>query len=69
MERTFATVSNAAKQAEEAKLRQRARLREIAEPCIWTNSMLTALVEGVKGGVWYSLFDKVYAKRTLERAW
>ena len=69
MERTFATVSDTAKQAEEAKHRQQTRLRDIAEPCVWTNRMLTALVEGVKGGVWFSLFDKVYAKRTLERAW
>jgi RNA-directed DNA polymerase len=30
--------------------------------------MLTALEEGVKGGVWYSLIDKVYARRTLEMA-
>jgi RNA-directed DNA polymerase len=31
--------------------------------------MLTALVEGVKGGKWFSLMDKVYAKRTLRHAW
>jgi RNA-directed DNA polymerase len=31
--------------------------------------MLTALDEGVKGGVWFSLIDKVYAERTLEAAW
>lgn len=30
--------------------------------------MLTALDEGVKGGVWFSLVDKVYAPRTLQRA-
>jgi len=30
--------------------------------------MLTALEEGVKGGVWFSLVDKVYATRTLRRA-
>ena len=36
---------------------------------IWSNSMLTALVNGVKGGKWHRLMDKVYAKRTLVLAW
>jgi RNA-directed DNA polymerase len=31
--------------------------------------MLTALHGGVKGNKWFSLIDKVYADRTLERAW
>ena len=31
--------------------------------------MLMALEEGVKGNVWFSLIDKVYAPRTLELAW
>ncbi len=31
--------------------------------------MLTALAKGVKGGVWFSLIDKVYRPSTLERAW
>jgi RNA-directed DNA polymerase len=31
--------------------------------------MLTALEQGVKGGVWFSLMDKVYADRTLRAAW
>src|SRR5215207_10723686 len=30
--------------------------------------MLTTLAEGVKGGKWYSLMDKVYAERTLRAA-
>ncbi len=30
--------------------------------------MLTTLVEGVKGGKWYSLMDKVHAERTLRAA-
>ena len=30
--------------------------------------MLTALVEGVKGGKWYSLMDKAHAERTLRAA-
>ena len=31
--------------------------------------MLTALGNGVQGGKWFSLIDKVYASRTLEAAW
>ena len=37
-----------------------------AEPTVWTERMLTTLEEGVKGGKWYSLFDKVYRKGNLE---
>lgn len=36
-----------------------------AEPCIWTERMLTALENGVKGGKWFSLIDKVSAPRVL----
>ena len=39
------------------------------EPTVWTARMLTALEAGVKGGVWFSLIDKVYAARTLLAAW
>jgi len=39
------------------------------EASIWTKPMLTALENGVKGGKWFSLMDKVYAKTTLEIAW
>ena len=39
------------------------------EPAVWTERMLTALQRGVKGGVWYSLIDKVYAPRNLAAAW
>jgi RNA-directed DNA polymerase len=38
------------------------------EPCVWTERMLTALEEGVKGGVWFSLIDKVSAPRVLRWA-
>ena len=31
--------------------------------------MLMALERGVKGNVWFSLIDKIYAPRTLELAW
>lgn len=39
------------------------------EPSVWTERMLTALEEGVKGGKWFSLMDKVYSGRNLEAAW
>jgi RNA-directed DNA polymerase len=35
------------------------------EPAVWTERMLTALEEGVKGGVWFSLMDKVFKKENL----
>ena len=37
-------------------------------PSVWTDRMLTALEQGVKGGVWFSLIDKVYAERNLRAA-
>jgi RNA-directed DNA polymerase len=39
------------------------------EASVWTDRMVLALVNGVKGGRWYSLMDKVYAPDTLEAAW
>ncbi len=38
------------------------------EPSVWTKRMLTALETGVKGGVWFSLIDKVYAEGNLAAA-
>jgi RNA-directed DNA polymerase len=38
------------------------------EPTVWTERMLTALEQGVKGGKWYSLMDKVYALPNLRSA-
>ena len=40
-----------------------------AEASVWTERMLSALVNGVKGGKWFSLMDKVFAPRTLAVAW
>jgi RNA-directed DNA polymerase len=37
-------------------------------PEVWTERMLTALEQGVKGGRWFSLMDKVYALPTLRAA-
>jgi len=39
------------------------------EAGVWTEGMLSALGNGVKGGKWYSLIDKVYAPETLRLAW
>jgi RNA-directed DNA polymerase len=39
------------------------------EAGVWTERMLSALGNGVTGGKWYSLIDKVYAPATLEYAW
>jgi len=55
--------------------KQAKREREVAaqwawtEPSVWTERMLDALEEGVKGGRWYSLIDKVYAEETLWAGW
>lgn len=38
------------------------------EPSVWTARMRTALDNGVKGGKWYSLVDKVYQRGNLEAA-
>ena len=37
-------------------------------PRIWTARMLTALEQGVKGGKWFSLIDKIHPERTLRAA-
>lgn len=40
-----------------------------SEPSVWTERMLTALEQGVQGGLWYSLIDKVYNRRNLHAAY
>ena len=52
-----------AKQVEEIRSRWR-----WVEPAVWTVPMLTALEQGVKGGTWFALNDKVFAERNLEAA-
>ncbi len=39
------------------------------ERSVWTDRMLEALEKGVKGGVWFSLIDKVVRPSTLLAAW
>jgi RNA-directed DNA polymerase len=55
-----AIVPTTAKQAGEVRARW-----AWAEPSVWTDRMLTALEQGVKGGIWFSLIDKVYAPANL----
>jgi RNA-directed DNA polymerase len=39
------------------------------EASVWNERMLAALENGVKGGKWFSLIDKVYRIQTLRAAW
>ena len=39
------------------------------EATVWNERMLAALGNGVKGGKWFSLIDKVYRIETLQAAW
>ena len=61
--------------ADEAMLGAKTHARRPREPDrgvaagVWTERMLSALGNGVKGGKWYSLMDKVYAPKTLLAAW
>lgn len=42
---------------------------EWVEASIWTDPMLTALDNGVKGNKWFSLIDKVHRPKVLINAW
>jgi RNA-directed DNA polymerase len=57
-----------ATQGAEAHAREKRSLT-VAEAEVWTKRMLSALANGVKGGKWYSLMDKVFAPKTLAIAW
>lgn len=61
----------AAEAREQAGAMQALRQRwSWAEASVWTEKMLTALEQGVKrGGVWFSLIDKVYSAKNLSSAW
>ena len=39
------------------------------QACVWNERMLAALGNGVKGGKWFSLIDKVCQPVTLQAAW
>ena len=40
-----------------------------AEASVWTDRMLAALENGVRGDVWFSLIDKVWSPENLRSAW
>lgn len=63
-ENSSATVPPRATQAEEVRARW-----GWTEPTVWTDRMLTTLEQGVKGGRWFSLIDKVYSDDNLFRAY
>jgi RNA-directed DNA polymerase len=58
------TVPGTATQGADAR-----RMLARVKASVWTDRMLSALGNGVKGGKWFSLMDKVYAPKTLEVAW
>jgi RNA-directed DNA polymerase len=62
-EEISARVPETAKQAEDIRARW-----AWVEPSVWTERMLAALENGVKGGQWFSLIDKVYASGNLRKA-
>ena len=55
--------------AEQAIRGAEARDWSWVEASVWTERMVSALGNGVTGGRWYSLMDKVYAPATLTAAW
>ncbi len=61
----LAPVPKEAKQAGEAGPKD----WDWVERHVWTERMLEALCKGVKGGVWFSLIDKVQKPSTLTIAW
>ena len=65
-EKVESTVSEETRQETETQAQQKWLWVEAA---VWTVRMLAALVNGVKGGKWFSLMDKIYAERTLQIAW
>ena len=52
-----------------AEAGKRSRDWSWVEASVWTERMVSALDNGVKGGRWYSLMDKVWAPATLTVAW
>ena len=67
---TSKQATEAYKVTEEERARWARQLKwEWVEAKIWTETMLKALENGVKGQKWFSLIDKVYRSTTLEAAW
>jgi RNA-directed DNA polymerase len=63
-ERKSSAVAATPKQEEDTIAR-----RGWVEPSVWTERMLAALDNGVNGGKWFSLIDKVWHPANLEAAW
>ena len=64
LEKAGSKVLNTTKPETETQAR-----RPWVEASVWTERMLTRLPNGVKGGKWFSLMDKVYVMRRLPAAW
>ena len=66
---TSKQVTDTQKITDEERARWARRVRwEWVEASVWTDAMLTALENGVKGNKWFSLMDKAYRPSTLESA-
>ena len=63
------STGSAAEAKQGAEIQSTRRPWAWVEAAVWTERMLSALGNGVKGGKWYSLIDKVYAPATLALAW
>lgn len=57
------------RECREAKQGTEARRWWWVEASIWTDRMMSALVNGVQGGKWFSLVDKAERPASLEAAW
>lgn len=68
MQEQRATVPQRALQVREADPTVRKRWAW-AEASVWTDRMLTALEQGVQGGVWFTLIDKVCSLKNLSASW
>lgn len=68
---TVSTVSEMTKQGTDIQDLnvQIALLKSWIKAKAWTNRMLVALVNGVKGNKWYTLYDKIANRDTLIHAW
>jgi len=64
-----AVPTGATQAGEDPAIRARRARWTWAEASVWTDRMLAALENGVKGGVWFSLVDKVYNPMNLWSAW
>lgn len=64
-----ATVPRAKQAGENLEASQRRSRWSWVEASVWTDRMLAALENGVKGDVWFSLIDKVHKRSNLWSAW